>query len=147
MKKRQNIQTVDHKRKRQGKTNYKKRFGFLLSNQLRLVYRASSKNIYMQIVKFIPKGDQVLASVSSQHIRKKGWTHAGKNLPSAYLVGYMIGKQALKQKIDTAILDIGLLQHKNKSRVYAAVKGAIDAGLKVPVSEKETRERNQGKLR
>lgn len=136
MKKRYNIRTVQHRRKREGKTDYKKRLSLLTSGNTRFVYRVSSKNIRVQLVNFDAKGDKVLASVCSKDLNKLGWIFSGKNIPAAYILGYMMGKKAAKLRISEAILDIGLYHHKKKAKMYAAVKGAVDAGLKVPVSEK-----------
>jgi large subunit ribosomal protein L18 len=48
----------------------------------------------------------------------------------------LIGLEAKKKGIDEAILDIGLQRSTKGSAIYALVKGAIDAGLKIPVDEK-----------
>ena len=42
--------TVPFRRKREGKTNYKKRLGLLKSKSLRLVVRKSNKHILVQLV-------------------------------------------------------------------------------------------------
>jgi len=55
-----------------------------------------------------------------------------KSLQAAYLTGYIIGKIALEKKIKEAILDMGMHKNVHKSRIYAVLKGAIDAGLKIP---------------
>jgi len=147
MKKKHNIRTVYLKRKRQGKTNYRKRRQLLHSSKARLVYRVSSRHITVQVVEFHPQGDKVLVTASSQQLQKKGWPYSGKNIPAAYLVGYSAGKKAQAKGVTEAIVDIGLCQHKAGSRMYAAVKGACDAGLKIPTSPKvfPSEDRLQGK--
>ena len=55
------------------------------------------------------------------------------NLPSAYLTGFLAGLRAKSKGIDNAVLDIGLNPPVKGSKVYAALKGVVDAGLDVPV--------------
>lgn len=121
------------KRKSEGKTDYKKRLRLLESRLPRLVVRRSLKNIQAQIVQFDEKGDKTLASANSKSLKKLGWNFSCDNTPAAYLVGLAIGKVAVKNKISKAILDSGLYKSTRGNRIYAVVKGAIDAGLDVPV--------------
>lgn len=123
------------KRRRLGKTNYRKRLKLLLSNKPRLVVRKSLKYITAQIIQFDKKGDKTLVSASSKDLKKLDWKFACDNLPAAYLTGLLIGKKALSKEISQAVLDSGLYPSTKGSRVYAVVKGALDAGLKVPVGE------------
>jgi LSU ribosomal protein L18P len=44
-------------------------------------------------------------------------------------------KRALKEGIEEAVLDIGLRPAIRGSKVFAALKGAVDAGLNVPHGE------------
>lgn len=87
-----------------------------------------------QIIEFDMKGDKIIASASSQELKKFGWDGATDNIAAAYLVGMLIGKKALKNKIDSAILDTGLHRNIKGSKVYALLKGVVDAGLSVPHS-------------
>ena len=123
------------RRRREGKTNYKKRLKLLLSKKPRLVVRKSLKYIRAQIVEFDKKGDKTLASAFSRELKKLGWKYACDNLPAAYLTGLLIGKRALEKGISEAVLDMGLYPSTKGSRIYACVKGALDAGLKIPCSE------------
>lgn len=73
-----------------------------------------------------------MISAHSSELKKLGWKlHRGNTL-TAYFVGMLIGEKAKKAKITEVVLDIGLQQSVKGSCVYAAAKGAIDAGLKVP---------------
>ena len=56
---------------------------------------------------------------------------SGKNTSAAYLTGYLCAKKAIKEGLDGAVLDMGLKSSTKGSRVYAALKGAIDAGLEI----------------
>ena len=124
--------TVKIKRKRQGRTNYKLRLNLLKSGKYRLIIRKSLKNILLQIVKSENSKDKVIIASSSTELKKMGWSYSSGNIPSSYLTGLILGKKALKNNIKGAILDIGLQNSVVKSRIYAALKGSIDAGLKVP---------------
>jgi large subunit ribosomal protein L18 len=125
------------RRRREGKTDYKKRLKLLLSKKPRLVVRRSLKYITAQIVKFEPgKGDTTLVAVTSRNLKKLGWRYACDNLPSAYLTGLSIGVKALEKGIKEAVLDIGLYRSIKGTRIYAVAKGAVDAGLKINVNEK-----------
>lgn len=128
-------QVIPFRRKRSGKTNYKKRIAYLTSGLPRLVIRKSLKNIIAQIIIYEPQGDKVIASATSNDIKKLGWTCGGSNLPAAYLVGFLAGIKAKEAKINEAIADLGLYQNVSGSKIYAAVKGAVDAGLKVPLDQ------------
>ena len=126
---------VQYRRKKEGKTNYYKRLGLLKAGKRRLVIRRSLKNILLQIVEYVPSGDKILVSYNTQLLEKQGWKFNKRNLPAAYLGGLMLGKLAKEKNIKEAILDCGLQTSIKGSRIYAAVKGVIDAGLKVPCSE------------
>ncbi len=123
------------RRRREGKTNYKRRLKLLLSKKPRLVVRKSLKYIRAQIIEFDKKGDKTLVSAFSRELKKLGWKFACDNLPAAYLTGLLVGKRALEKGINEVILDMGLYPSTKGSRIYACVKGALDAGLKIPCSE------------
>ena len=129
---RKRVYTVAYRRKRQGKTNYRKRLLLLKSKKLRLVVRGSNNNFIAQIIKYESNGDKVLTSAHTRELIKYGWDKHRGNVPSAYLVGYLVGKKALKMNINEAILDVGLQSLTKGNRIFAALKGAVDAGLNVP---------------
>ncbi len=122
------------RRRREGKTNYRKRLKLLLSGKPRLVVRKSNRYLIAQVVTYNPKGDVTVASVNSKFLKKLGWEYSCKNTPAAYLTGLMIGKKALEKGVKEAILDMGLYPSTRGNRIYALVKGAIDAGMQIPVS-------------
>ncbi|MCC5994054.1 MAG: 50S ribosomal protein L18 [Candidatus Aenigmarchaeota archaeon] len=126
---------IHFRRRREGKTNYRKRLKLLLSGKPRLVYRKTLKYIIGQIIEFDKKGDKTLVGITSKILQKYGWKFACDNTPASYLTGYLLGKMALFKGIKEAILDIGLYTSTKGGRMYAFAKGAIDAGLSVPCSE------------
>ena len=129
------IKIIPFKRKRKGLTNYKKRKNLLLARKPRLVIRRSLKSIMLQVVEYVPSGDKVVLSAHSNEISKLGWKMNGNNLPGSYLTGFLLGKKAAEKKIGECILDMGLYQSIKGNKIYAALKGAVDAGLKIPLSE------------
>ncbi len=126
---------VPFKRRLNNKTNYRKRLALLKSGKPRLVVRKSLNHVYAQVINFTPQGDKVLVSAASQELQDMGWNNSTGNIPSSYLVGLLVGKRALKNKINETVLDIGLYSNIKGSRINSVVKGAIDAGLIVPHSE------------
>ena len=127
---------VPKRRKREGKTNYYKRYVYIISRATRLVVRKSNRYITAQIIRPTPIGDITLAAThTSELIKKLGWLGSGKSTPAAYLAGLLLGIKARLMGVEEAVLDIGLHSSVRGSRIYAVVKGAIDAGLKIPVDE------------
>ena len=126
---------VSKRRKREGKTNYKKRIRLLLANKPRLVIRTSNSNTIAQIVEYHPKGDITAVSAHSQELEKLGWKFSKANLPAAYLIGLLAGKKAKEKGIKNAILDIGLQSPIKGSRIFACLKGVVDMGMDVPFSK------------
>jgi large subunit ribosomal protein L18 len=124
--------TVPFRRKREGKTDYRKRLILLKSKLPRVVVRKSNKNMIVQLVEYAENGDKVLFTVSSSQLKKYGWEMNTGNMPSAYLTGLLLGKKANGKQ---AILDLGLQAPIRGSRLYAALKGAIDGGVEIASSE------------
>ena len=127
---------VPYRRRREHKTDYKARRVLATSSIPRFVVRPSNRNIIVQIVRSEFEGDYVLTQTSSAELAKRfGWLGGGKNTPAAYLMGLIAGYKALNQGVDAAILDLGLRRPTRGSRLFAAVKGALDAGLKIPCDD------------
>ncbi len=121
---------IKFRRKRNKRTNYRKRMKYLSSNQPRLVIRTSLRNIQLQVIEFYPIGDKILFSATSMNLKKLGWKANTGNIPSAYLTGLMLGKM-IKNKVDSLVPDFGLYGPIKGSRLYASLKGVMDAGIKV----------------
>lgn len=127
---------VAFRRRRQGKTDYQQRRGLVLSGLPRCVVRGSLRNMIVEIVVAEAKGDKVMAHAHSTELTKSyGWLGDTGNIPSAYLTGLICGFKALSKGVNQAVLDIGLHKPSKGSRIFAAAKGAADAGLKVPFDE------------
>jgi large subunit ribosomal protein L18 len=113
---------VPFRRRREGKTDYRKRLKLLLSGKPRLVVRLTNRRVICQVMGFDAKGDRTL------ELQKLGWK-GGANTSAAYLAGYLCAKKALKAEVKEAVLDIGLYTPTKGGRVFAALKGALDGGL------------------
>jgi len=126
------------KRRKAGKTDYKARKAFLLSRKLRLVIRVSLKNTLAQIIIAKPKGDEVIVSAHSRELsRNFGWLAFRGNIPTAYLTGLLCGLKAKEKGVEEAILDIGLNPPAKGGRIFAALRGVVDAGLTIPYNEEK----------
>jgi len=123
---------VQFRRKREGKTNYRKRLKLLRSGKPRLVVRISLKHVTAQIIQATPKGDVVLASAHSKQLDKLGWKDGESNMPASYLVGLLCGYRAVKSGVKESMLDLGMHVPTPGSKVFAVLKGALDSGLQIP---------------
>ena len=123
---------VHYRRRREAKTDYVARRIMATSGKKRFVVRASNKNITIQLVTSKIEGDIVHTQANSSELAKYGWLGGKKNTSAAYLLGLLAGRKALSLGIDAAILDLGLTRPTKGSKIFAAVKGALDAGLAIP---------------
>jgi len=126
---------MPHRRKREGKTDYKVRLKLLKSRKPRMVVRKSLSNIICQIVKYETKGDKVIVSADSKELKNFGWKFHCGNTPAAYLTGYLCAERAKRHKVNEAVLDIGLYMTTTGNRLFSALKGAVDGGLEIPHSD------------
>lgn len=129
------IYTVPFRRKREGRTHYKRRLELLKSSQTRVIIRRTNTSILLQAINYLPDGDKVICTFNSKKLSTYGWNYSTKSIPAAYLAGLAFGKLALSKGVKSAILDLGLQTPVKGSRLYAALKGVVDAGLKIPCSE------------
>ncbi len=118
------------RRLREEKTNYKKRATMLVGKHDFITVMISNENTQVQVLKPEITGDRVIASAHSRYLLQKGWKGSRKSIPAAYLTGYLAGKKAIGSGANDAILYTGT--KKYTQRMAAALKGVIDAGLKVP---------------
>ena len=121
------------RRRRERKTDYKARFALLKSGKPRLVIRKTNKYIIAQIVETNLAQDKIVYGTTSKQLLSQGWSKSGslKSLKAAYQIGFLLG-QKMKGKVDELILDTGMHRNIHKSRIYAVLKGAVDAGLNIP---------------
>ena len=122
------------RRLREEKTNYKKRGTMLTGKRDFITVNITNQNTQVQILTPGMTGDKVIASAHSRYLLEKGWKGSRKSVPAAYLTGYLAGKKALVQGAKDAIMYTGTRRYTQ--RMAAALKGIVDAGVKVPADEK-----------
>jgi large subunit ribosomal protein L18 len=126
-------QKVAYRRKREGRTNYRKRLKLLMTDKPRLVIRKSNRHLMVQVVSHAEQSDRVIVTARTHELSKLGWTFATGSIPAAYLTGYLAGKKSIAKGQSECIVDIGL--QSKAARLFAAVKGAIDAGMNIAIDE------------
>jgi large subunit ribosomal protein L18 len=126
---------VVFKRRRLGKTNYRRRLKLLASGTVRAVVRRSNKYVYAQLIESNLAKDRVVSAASSRELIKLGYPTGLASSTAAYLTGLLLAKRGLKDGIREAVLDIGVISNVPKSNTYAFLKGCVDGGLEVPHSK------------
>lgn len=121
---------VEVKRRREGKTDYGARVALLKSSRPRIVTRKTNRCIIAQISTTIGVQDFVVSGANSCELKKFGWKESLKNISAAYLTGFLLGKK-VKDRITDAVADFGVYRSTKGSKLYAVIKGAADAGLKI----------------
>lgn len=128
------VYKVAFRRRRKNLTNYARRLALVKGMKPRMVVRKSSTGVLVQFFDLGAKGDRIIASVHSRFLRQYGWAPRC-NAPTAYLCGLLAGKAAGKKGAQEFNLDIGMQTPSKGSVVFAALRGAIDAGLKTNYEE------------
>ena len=127
------------KRRKQSKTNYLKRIKLLKSRKPRVVFRKTNRYIIAQYIISKEARDSVKIGVNSKVLLKYGWPKEKigglKSLSASYLIGYLMGKRILKNKLQEPIIDFGMIRTIHKTKVFAFLKGLIDSGLKIKYKE------------
>lgn len=126
---------VDHRRRREQKTDYNKRLELLKSGKPRAVVRRSNQHCRVQLVGYERDGDEVLTQATSEDLEEHGWEHHTGNLPAAYLTGLLAGRRALDAGIEEAVIDTGMQNLQEGNRIFAAIKGIEDAGVDINTEE------------
>jgi len=126
---------VPFRRRREGKTDYYQRTRLIVADAPRMVVRKTNRHIIVQLVVAEMDGDRTLVAANSAELETYGYQGSMSNTPAAYLTGMLFAVKAKKAGQDCAILDIGLNRATTGARVFAALKGAVDAGLEIPYGE------------
>ncbi len=126
---------VPFRRRREGKTDYRRRQKLLRGGTPRAVVRKTLNQTLVQIVEAEAAGDRVLASARSLDLKEHGWSAGTGNVPAAYLTGLLAGRRAAAKGVKAAVLDIGVQEPTKGGRVFAALQGLLDAGIQVPHSK------------
>ncbi len=126
---------VPFRRRREGKTDYYQRTRLIVADVPRMVVRKTNRHIIVQLVTAEMDGDRTLVAANSAELEQYGYKGSMVNTPAAYLTGMLFAVKAKKAQQDSAVLDIGLNRATPGARVFAALKGAVDAGLDIPYGE------------
>lgn len=128
---------VKPRRHREGRTDYRRRLRLLRSGEIRIVIRKSLKHIQVQFVEYSPDGDKILVSaISNELIKNHNWKNSVSNTSAAYLTGLLAGKNAKDKGIKKGVLDIGRYRPTQGNKLFAALKGVLDAGVECPHDER-----------
>jgi len=133
------------------------------THKYRLVVRFSNKDITCQIVYSTIQGDVVVAAAYAHELPEYGLKVGLTNYSAAYAVGLLVARRVLTKfgladtyvgeeeptgedyNVEAAedgprpfycLLDTGLKRTSTGSKVFAALKGALDGGLDIPHNEK-----------
>lgn len=123
------------RRRREMRTDYARRRALIASGTPRLVIRCTGKHTMAQVVEAKSDGDRTLLAANSIELQKFGWKGGCGNISAAYLTGLLIGFRAKRADVEEVVPDIGVRRAAKGGRISAALKGAGDAGLKVPHGE------------
>ncbi len=115
----------------------------------RFVVRITNADVVCQIIYSKIQGDIILAAAYSHELPAFGVKVGLTNYAAVYCTGLLCARRALvKLGLDKvnfeeternafkAFLDVGLARTSTGAKCFAALKGAVDAGLNVPHSEK-----------
>ncbi|MCK4647699.1 50S ribosomal protein L18 [Candidatus Pacearchaeota archaeon] len=130
---------IAKRRRRENKTDYKKRIKMLKGGIPRVIFRKSNRYVITQYVSSKQAQDKIEFGASSKDLLKYGWPKENqgslKSIPASYLTGFLIGKKITKEA-GTPILDFGMQRVLHKTKTFAFLKGLVDAGVKVQHDEK-----------
>jgi large subunit ribosomal protein L18 len=126
---------IQHRRRREEKTDYRRRLSLLSSGNMRVAIRRSLSGVMVQFIDYDPKGDITKLTTVAADLKKFGWKLHTGNLPASYLIGLIAGLKAKSMGIEHAVLDSGLQGSTKGSRIYSALKGIVDAGVDIPHSD------------
>jgi len=123
------------RRRKENKTDYVKRLKLLKGEKPRIVFRKTNRYIISEYTLSKEAQDKVVFGFDSRKLNEYGWPKDAKgslkSTTASYLTGYLIGKRIIKQKLETPILDAGMNRVLHKNKIYAFIKGMIDAGIKI----------------
>jgi large subunit ribosomal protein L5e len=132
------------------------------SPKYRLVVRITNKDIICQVMYSKIQGDVCLAAAYSHELPQYGIEFGLTNWSAAYATGLLCARRVLKkmgldetykgaEEVDgnyyqvehaeegprpfKAYLDVGLRRTTTGSRIFGALKGAVDGGMAIPYSE------------
>ncbi|MFA5071748.1 MAG: 50S ribosomal protein L18 [Candidatus Pacearchaeota archaeon] len=132
---------VPKRRRIEGKTDYANRVRLLKGETPRVVFRRTNKYIIAEYVTSHEAQDKIEIGITSKNLKKFGWPEefdgSLKSVPASYLTGFLMGKEIGKKKLATPIVDVGMIRTLSKNKVFAFIKGLIDAGMKIKCAKEK----------
>lgn len=131
---------VKFRRRREGRTDYRRRLALMKSRLPRLVVRKTNMRIIAQIITASKEGDKVVAHADSSELKALGWTYGMKNISAAYLIGYVLAHKCKCLKLTSLkdiIVDTGRHTITKGAKIFAVVSGAVAGGLNIPHDAKK----------
>ena len=128
-------QRLRFKRRRTGETYYLRSMLLRRGGATRAVVRVSNTQTTCQLINYDSTGDEVMISVTGKTLVDRfGWPldASRKSVPASYLTGFALAKAAIAAGHSEAVLDVGLAAATSGNRVFAALRGMVDAGLDIP---------------
>jgi large subunit ribosomal protein L18 len=123
------------RRRKENKTDYLKRLKLLKGEKPRIVFRKTNRYIISEYIMSEEAQDKVVIGLDSRKLNEYGWPKDAqgslKSITASYFTGYLTGKTITKQKLETPIMDAGMNRVLHKNKIYAFLKGLIDAGIKI----------------
>jgi large subunit ribosomal protein L18 len=123
------------RRRKENKTDYLKRLKLLKGGKPRIVFRKTNKLIISEYISSKEAQDKVVFGLDSRKLKEYGWPDDAqgslKSTTASYLTGYLTGKIIINKKLEIPILDTGMNRAIHKNKIYAFLKGIIDAGIKI----------------
>ncbi|VVB82163.1 50S ribosomal protein L18 [uncultured archaeon] len=142
---------ISKRRRTEGKTDYAKRIKLLKSETPRVVFRKTNRYILAEYVTSKAAQDKTEIGIISKKLMEFGWPKefegSLKSVPASYLTGFLMGKEILKNKLKTPIVDFGMTRVIAGNKGFAFIKGLVDAGIKINGAEENfpSEERISGK--
>ena len=128
------------RRRKENKTDYIKRINLLKGGFPRIVFRKTNRYIIAGYVISKEAQDKVELGITSKALLKHGWPKefqgSLKSIPAAYLTGFLFGKKILGKKLETPVIDMGMIRNLHKNKVFGFLKGLKDSGLNIKCEEK-----------
>lgn len=127
------------RRRLEGKTDYAKRIKLLKSEMPRIVFRKTNRYIIAQYATSREAQDKIEIGITSRNLKKFGWPEemngSLKSIPASYLTGLLAGKEIISKKLKTPVVDLGMIRAISKNKIFAFIKGLVDAGVKIKCDE------------
>ena len=130
---------IGKRRRREGKTDYRKRIELLKSEKPRIIFRKSNNYVNVQYVISKESQDKIIFGLTSKDLLKHGWPkemRSLKSIPASYLTGFLAGMKINERKSRQPIPDFGMARALHGTKIYAFLKGLIDAGVNINCNEK-----------